>query len=243
MERSVTPPKDKAYEGILAYIADHDLKAGDRLPPERELCEMLDVSRTTLRGAVAQLISRNVIESREGSGTYVKPQRPISTLGKSFDYSEVVRSAGREPGARVLAQEIIGADEALAERLEIDEGSKVFRLRRLRLADGEPTSIELSHIPYYLCPGIERHDFSKTALYDVIYDEYGLDSTFGSERIKIVSLTEEEAGHLGCEPGSPAFLQRGIVYSHEMVPVEYLRSLILSSRYLLAGEFRAGEQR
>ena len=227
MERSVTPPKDKAYESILAYIASHNLKEGDRLPPERELCEMLDVSRTTLRGAIAQLISRNVIESREGSGTYTKPRRPVSILGVSFDYSEVVRAVGKVP-----------ADEALAERLELDEGSEVFRLRRLRLADGEPTSIELSHIPYDLCPGIEQSDFSKTALYDVLYDEYGLDATYGSERIKIVSLTEEEAGQLSCEPGSPAFLQRAVAYSRKMIPVEYLRSVILPSRYLLAGEFQ-----
>lgn len=238
MERSVTPPKDKAYEGILAYIASHNLKEGDRLPPERELCEMLDVSRTTLLGAVAQLISRNVIESREGSGTYTKPRRPVSILGVSFDYSEVVRAVGKVPGARVLSQDIIDADEALAERLELDEGSEVFRLRRLRLADGEPTSIELSHIPYDLCPGIEQSDFSKTALYDVLYDEYGLDATYWSERIKIVSLTEEEAGQLSCEPGSPAFLQRAVAYSRKMIPVEYLRSVILPSRYLLAGEFQ-----
>lgn len=240
LERSVTPPRDKAYEGVMAYISTHGLKGGDRLPPERELCQMLDVSRTTLRGAVAQLISRNVLESHQGSGTYVKADRPVSILGKTFDYSEAVRSVGREPSSQVIEQAIVSADEFLAERLEMNVGDKVFRMRRLRLADSDPTSIELTHIPCYLCPGIEEYDFARVPLYDVLYDEYHLDATFGYDRIKIVSLTMEEAGHLRCASGTSAFLQRTIAYSHKMVPIEYLRSLILPSRYLIAGEFRIG---
>ena len=63
------PPKDRAVEGILWYIQEHGLEGGDRLPPERELCELIGVSRTALRGAIALLISRDTLESRQGSGT------------------------------------------------------------------------------------------------------------------------------------------------------------------------------
>ena len=60
------------------YIKSEGLKGGDPLMPERELAEKLGVSRTALRAAITQLISTHVLESRQGSGTYVLPPKPIN---------------------------------------------------------------------------------------------------------------------------------------------------------------------
>lgn len=65
-------PFDRAYEGVLEYIDSHDLKEGDRLPSERELCVALNVSRTTLRSALAQLSAHFLVECRPGAGNFVR---------------------------------------------------------------------------------------------------------------------------------------------------------------------------
>jgi GntR family transcriptional regulator len=98
------PTRDKAAEGILWLIQSKGLSGGDRLPAERVLCERLGVSRTALRGAIAQLTSAHVLESRVGSGTYVCPSKPVSVFQSAGAFSEAVRNAGQVPSALVLSQ-------------------------------------------------------------------------------------------------------------------------------------------
>ena len=80
MSRKKIPPLDNALESVKNYIMVNHLKEGDRLPSERDMCEMWEISRSALRSAVRYLTTMHVLESRQGSGTYVAPERPISVL-------------------------------------------------------------------------------------------------------------------------------------------------------------------
>lgn len=77
---------DAVAAQIIEYIQEHELAPGDKLPTEQELVEMFQVSRSTLREAFKTLVSRNILETRQGSGTYVSPKRGIPTdpLGLTF---------------------------------------------------------------------------------------------------------------------------------------------------------------
>lgn len=66
-----SPMPEMVARQVEAMILDGRLKAGERLPAERSLCESLKVSRNTLREALRELRGRGVIQSRRGSGTYV----------------------------------------------------------------------------------------------------------------------------------------------------------------------------
>ena len=77
---------------ILDLVQRGHFKPGDKLPPERELAEQLEVSRPSLREAMSSLAFMNVVEIRQGSGTYITSLEPdllsenlehIFTLGKS----------------------------------------------------------------------------------------------------------------------------------------------------------------
>lgn len=61
----------RAADQIAEMIADRQLKAGDKLPNEFEMASQLNVGRGTIREAVKILVSRNVVEIRRGSGTFV----------------------------------------------------------------------------------------------------------------------------------------------------------------------------
>lgn len=56
---------------LVEYIKGNNLKPGDRLGTEVEMARRLGVSRGTIRGAIKILVARNVLEARQGSGTYV----------------------------------------------------------------------------------------------------------------------------------------------------------------------------
>lgn len=69
---------DLTAERITQHIINEELKEGDKLPSEAELMRLLDVSRTTLREAIRMLASRNILESRHGSGVFVSKNTGIS---------------------------------------------------------------------------------------------------------------------------------------------------------------------
>lgn len=70
---------EQTSDQIIHFIMENDLKAGDRLPNEYELSDKLSVGRSTLREAVRTLASRNILEVRQGAGTFVSDKRGIAT--------------------------------------------------------------------------------------------------------------------------------------------------------------------
>lgn len=80
------PLTEVATERIIQHILDNDMKPGDRLPNEYELAGQLGIGRSTLREAIRRLASRNVLEVRQGAGTFVSQKKgvPEDPLGLTF---------------------------------------------------------------------------------------------------------------------------------------------------------------
>jgi GntR family transcriptional repressor for pyruvate dehydrogenase complex len=79
---------DHVYEQIRDLIFRGQLKPGDRLLSERELAETMNVSRNSVREALNRLIRRNLIENRQGMGTFVRkpePGQPNNPLSNVID--------------------------------------------------------------------------------------------------------------------------------------------------------------
>jgi GntR family transcriptional repressor for pyruvate dehydrogenase complex len=77
----LTPPKkttvvDSIIEQIVTKMRDGDLRSGDKLPPERELIDMLNVSRSSVREALKGLAAMGLVETRPGEGTFVTENKP-----------------------------------------------------------------------------------------------------------------------------------------------------------------------
>lgn len=85
---------DKTAEKIIQYIQENKLQLGDRIPTEHTFVEKLDVSRSTLREAIKLLVSRNILESHQGAGTFLSQKRGIPTdpLGLTFMKNELALS-------------------------------------------------------------------------------------------------------------------------------------------------------
>ncbi|MBP1047627.1 FadR family transcriptional regulator [Enterococcus sp. BWM-S5] len=69
---------EQVADTIIEYIQEHDLQVGDRLPNEYDLAKELNVGRSTIREAVRSLASRNVLEVRQGAGTFISKKRGIA---------------------------------------------------------------------------------------------------------------------------------------------------------------------
>jgi GntR family transcriptional repressor for pyruvate dehydrogenase complex len=66
---------EQVVERLREYVRVAELKAGDRLPPERDLADRLGVSRTSVRQAIVALEVQGLVEVRHGGGTYLVRDR------------------------------------------------------------------------------------------------------------------------------------------------------------------------
>ncbi len=75
---------------IIRYITSRQLQPGDKVPTEAEFLEKFAVSRGTLREAFKVLIARNILESRQGAGTFISEKQgiPDDPLGLTFIYDD-----------------------------------------------------------------------------------------------------------------------------------------------------------
>ena len=134
VERSMS---DKIQESLMVMIRERALKPGDQIPTEIELCELLGVGRSSLREAVAQMISHGLLSRMQGRGTFI---RQISLkleggLDDLMSVTDMIRSVGATPSTRRLQFDQIKASENLAAKLRLGIGDDCVRIERVRCAD------------------------------------------------------------------------------------------------------------
>lgn len=231
--------RDIATELLESYITENDLEPGDRLPSERELCAMWNLNRTTLRSAIQRLVDSNVLYSRMGSGTFVARPKFVRNLQDVHGFSEDVRLAGRVPGSRLVYAVLREADKFIVRNLRVPLGTEVFDLKRVRLIDDIPCSIETTIVNTKNCRGLERHDYEHESLFDVLREEFGITMMSGDERISVTALDVSEAELLGMEEGHPAIYKSGLMFDTDNQPIICYRTTALSEHVRYATEMFA----
>jgi GntR family transcriptional regulator len=147
-------------EDLRRKIESGELGRGSQLPTELELRDLYKASRNTVRDAVKWLITRGLVETRPGQGTFVVEKiEPFVTilglatgLGRSEDaaYASEVTARRREPKAVELRIEIHQATGQLAEELQLEERSAVVSRHQRRYIDDTPWSLQTTFYPMRL---------------------------------------------------------------------------------------------
>lgn len=216
---------------ILRAIESGQWKTDEQIPSEDALVARFGVSKITVRQALRELADLGYVRREQGRGTFV--QRPQLAQGprELTSFTEEMRRHGWVASSRIVSRGLTPATEDVAEKLELRAGEQVFRLRRLRLADGEPMGIQTAYLPARLAPGIEDLNFTGASLYEVIHTHFGLYPVNAKERHTAVAVGKAEARLLGVEPGSPAMAAERVAYLAGQRPLEYVRSIMRGDRY------------
>lgn len=220
------------YDILHQQIADGVWKPGDRLPSESELIDTYQVSRITVRQALDMLVKEGWIYRRRGRGTFVAAPTIEQGLTRIISFSEDMQRRGLHAATRVLDSRLISADEEIAFRLALQPGDELAVLTRLRLADGEPMSIEVSHLVHQLCPGILNEDYAESPLRQTLAERYGIRLVRAQQAIRAIGATSEVAHELNIPLKSALFYIERITYSQDDRPVEFLKVYLRGDRYV-----------
>lgn len=224
---------DRVVDAILEYINTNGLEANSPLPPERHMSEMWQVSRGTVRDAIARMCREGILYTIHGKGSFVAPDKEEINMKDMISFSGAFRSQGKQTGSRVIKQKICEADGKVARMLNISEGVPVHVLSRMREVDGRELMIEISYIPVEKCPGIEKFNFEKASLYNVLEIHYGIYMSYQDITVRLSKATAKEAHQLGVEPGEPVFVENAVAYSGAEA-VEYTKSIAYAKRAVYA---------
>jgi GntR family transcriptional regulator len=236
---------DLAYVRVMrrleADIATGRLAAGERLAPERELTERLDVARNTLRRALADLAARGLIESRERIGWVVNgPAVTIETISGPQGLTDWAAVHGLSVSSKVCRARVRPADEAEARALRIPLGSDVFELERVRIVESSPLSLDISVLAPRLIPALAGLDFSTRSLYQTLKETEGVAPSRAECLLRAALTDERTADLLGLTAGDAILDLTETVFDQYAEPFEYARHLNRGDRYAFRTTVLAG---
>jgi GntR family transcriptional regulator len=212
---------------------------GTPVPPERELARAYGTSRTTVRQALAELVIEGRLLRMQGRGTFVAMPKVAQMLELS-SYTEGMRAQGLNPQTVVLDTGYIAADDELAALLGVRAGSRVLRIHRLRLADGEPMSVDASHLSARRFPGLRRSLDRHASLYEALATDYGVEIAEARETIETGLADPRDARLLGVDVGMPLLLLSRQAFDPAGAPVEWAQSRYRGDRYKLVTRLHRG---
>ena len=233
-----TPIFQQIKAALEQAIASGELAAHQRIPSERELSTAFGVSRMTLRQALLEMTSDGILYTRSGKGTYVAERKIEQPLQRLSSFTQDIVARGMRPASQVLAQELLSAPLELAGALQVPPGSELVRIRRLRLADEQPLALETSHLPHSLCPGLLRHDLSRTSLYELLRTEYGVVLGSAKQTIEASQPVADERQLLRLPDGIPVLRIHRLTSGVDGRLVEFVRAVYRGDRYQLHVELR-----
>lgn len=233
---SKIPLYHQLYEGLRSQILSGELEPGDMLPTENELLDRHGISRNTVRQALDLLVNDGLIVRERGRGTFVAQPKIDQGLTRIISFTEDMRRRGLKPDTRVLLRTLMPAPEHIAEALGLPVGEELAHLERLRLADGEPMSIEKSYLVHRYCPGVLERDYSSVPLREALAREYNIFLVHGKQRISAIAAPADTAAHLDIAPGAPLLYIERTTYTARETAVEYLQIYNRGDRYTLHNE-------
>jgi len=136
---------------------------------------------------------------------------------------------GFEAGTRVLSAQILAGEDATCIALGLRPGSLVVALRRIRLADGIPISLEHANFPADRFPGMLELPLGGS-IYELLHQQFNTDPGEAVELIEVVTATSEEAALLDVEAGTPLLSVTRTTVDAAGTPFEFSGDLFRADR-------------
>ncbi|MEW5420487.1 GntR family transcriptional regulator [Amorphus sp. 3PC139-8] len=224
----------KVYLLLRDQIMTGDLASGTRLPGEPTLAQDFDVSRVTVRRALARLAEEGLVERRPGAGTFVRGQEPkvrtlITDVANVFSH---LIEMGRSTDVRLLSFEYMRPPNIVRDALDLAADEQVQRSIRVRLVDGTPFSYLTAYVPERIGRVYSEQDLAQMPLLELM-ERTGLRSEFARQEISAVLAGPEVAEALGIDVGAPLVSLSRVVYGQDGDGMEYLSALYRPDRYTL----------
>ena len=226
-----SPLYQQIKELLTRSLQGGEWQPGQAIPSEMELAARFRVSQGTVRKAVDELATENLLVRRQGKGTFVASHAEART---QYRFLRLMSDTGGVPGLqrRLIGcrRQRVGADAARA--LGLRSGDPVVEIRRVLLSSGEasdetPVVLDEILLPGSLFKGLTAEKLSawKGPMYRLFEAEFGVRMIRAEEKIRAVAADELQARELGVALGAPLLSVERLSFTYGDKPVELRRGL------------------
>lgn len=154
---------------ILNDIQNHLFSVGDAIPTENELVKYYQISRSTVRQAISELVQEGWLTRQASKGTFVtSPEKHSNSIRSYEPFYQQIQRLGQTPRTELLDLSVITPPAEIAEQMHLAPDQKVISMFRRRFADETPMVTLQNYIPYDLCAFILSYDFRVHSLYELL---------------------------------------------------------------------------
>lgn len=224
---SVSPLYRQLMSRIRADIASGVYAVHSRIPSEAELGETYQVSRVTVRKALAELTSEGLLRRMQGKGTYVCAPRLKTNLREITSFHEACLMMGCTASTRVISTGVVKTDEGILQKLEEQTG-EVVEIVRLRMADDVPVMLETNCFPMKY-DALLREDMTGS-LYHLL-SRQGIEAASGVHEISLCYASAQQARLLEVEVGAALLRLDQVIYDQHGLPLHTSHQVIRGDRF------------
>lgn len=214
------PMYQQIADALREKISAGELKPGDALPTESSLQEAFNVSRVTVRQALKLLTEEQIVESIQGSGTYVKEERVNYDIYQLTGFYEKLADRNVDTHSEVSIFEVLKADAKLAEKLNLSHDDKVWHVKRVRFIKQKPVNLEETWMPLALFPDL-TWEVMENSKYHYVEQIKKLVIDRSEQELVPIMPSEEAIAALSLDPAKPilekvsrGFLKDGRVFEY-----------------------------
>jgi GntR family transcriptional regulator len=236
--QSAIPLYYQIEQDLASLIATGALAPGSQLPSEDVLVQKYGVSRTTIRKAIQELERVELIEIRRGKGTFVRSEKITQELSGLTGFVEDMIAIGLRPSARVLGKATLKANEEVAKQLGVPIGTDVMQIRRVRMADDVPISLDETYLPIDLGRKVAENDLEIYPIFSLLEGKYDTPLLEADYRLEAISADPVVAEALGIEVKAAILLIERVSYSLDRRPVDYEKLFYRGDKIRLSTRLR-----
>ena len=214
---------------ILRSLQAGEWKPGDMIPSEFDLAARFRVSQGTVRKAIDELATDNLLVRRQGKGTYVATHSEQHT---QYRFLRLLPDTGdldsQGPAARrIIECRRLRASAEVARQLALRTGDPILQVKRVLAFAGTPAILEDLWLPGGPFKGLTLETLSedKGPMYALFETQFGVRMVRATEKIKAVSADADAAQLLGVPEGHPLLSVERLAYTYNDVPMELRRGL------------------
>jgi GntR family transcriptional regulator len=236
------PAFSPLYRQIKALLTrslqEGEWRPGDAIPSEIELAARFHVSQGTVRKAIDELATENLLLRRQGKGTYVATHAEEKIQYRFLRLTPDAGGPGTQLQRRFIDCRRQRASGDVARALGLRSGDAAVRVRRLLLLGSQPVVLDDIWLPGALFKGLtaERLADYRGPMYGLFESEFGVRMIRAQEKLRAVAADAPTAQWLSVAEGAPLLSVERVSFTYDDRPVELRRGLYDTSAHFYRNE-------
>ncbi len=224
------PQYVKIKEYVIENIKHGNFKPGEKIPSEKNLGDMFNVSRITATTAIRDLVKEGYVYRIQGKGTFVS-EIMIENVKNHNAYGFENNCSSDEDIHETKSVRIIKVGSEFAEKMDLSETDELYEIIRCKIDGDMVNALEYVYLPIKFYPSLKLQNEEIGHIHDLVKDRCFFKQKKAKVYIEPVMLNEEQSIIMGLDREKPVLQLEKTTYSEEETIIEYSRNIINSNVY------------